>query len=258
MPEKSLLLKYNNFVNLNLNEIEKKLIQIFFDIFPDLEDEQDRLYDKIKNKDNHTKNGLISVMYRMQNILDFIICISSHVIQNFDYDDEENDIDLGKYCPFSKEQIKQNLDYTDMSIFGQETDYVTEQGLFENSSSPFNNHFRLVILTILNKYYNSFINNHIIDIELLSLSIENINVEQFNRIVNICDREHSKINIKNYYVISNIIADIINKKIDLDLSISEEDRILLKSALIIIPNTNIDENEIYDTSLSNWSVKCDV
>jgi hypothetical protein len=132
-------------------------------------------------------------MYRMQNILDFIICISSHVIQNFNYDDEDNDIDLGKYCPFSKEQIKQNLDYTDMSIFGQETDYVTEQCLFENSSSPFNNHFRSVILTILNKYYKSFINNHIIDIELLSLSIENINVEQFNRIVNICDREHAKI-----------------------------------------------------------------
>ena len=57
---------------------------------------------------------------------------------------------------------------------------------------------------------------------------------------------------------TNIIADIINKKIDLDLSISEEDRILLKSVLIIIPNTNIDEDEIYDNSLSNWSVKCDV
>ncbi len=51
---------------------------------------------------------------------------------------------------------------------------------------------------------------------------------------------------------------MINKKIDLDLSISDEDRILLKSALIIIPNINIDEDEIYDNSLLNWSVKCDV
>ena len=30
VPEKSLLLKYNNLKNLNLNELEKKLIQIFF------------------------------------------------------------------------------------------------------------------------------------------------------------------------------------------------------------------------------------
>ena len=91
-------------------------------------------------------------MYRIQNILDFIICISSHVIQNFNYNQDKNYIDLGKYRPFSQEQLTHNLDYTDMTIFGQEMVYVTEQGLFEDSSSPFNNHFRLVILTILHKY----------------------------------------------------------------------------------------------------------
>jgi hypothetical protein len=255
MPEKSLLLKYNNFVNLNLNELEQKLLHIFFEMFPDLEDEQKDLNTKIVNEENHSNNDLISVMYRIQNILDFIICISSHVIQNFNYNQDKNEIDLGKYRPFSQEQLTHNLDYTDMTIFGQETIYVAD-GVFEDSSSPFNNHFRSVILTILNKYYKSFINNHIIDIELLSLSKENINVNQFNRIVYICDKKHSKINIKNYYIISNFIVDIINKKIDLDLSISEDDRILLKSILIIIPNTNIDEDEIYDNSLSNWGVKC--
>ena len=90
-------------------------------------------------------------MRRITNLVDFIICITNDVIGNFDYKKEYHNIDNGKFRPLSIIQNETN-DYINMFVFGDEIDK-------DDPTGSFYNHFRLVILTILNKYYNLFINN---------------------------------------------------------------------------------------------------
>jgi hypothetical protein len=113
MPEKSLILKYKSFQNLDIDKLEENLLHTFFTIYPD---ESTTMREKISDKKNKGI-GLTSVLIRIINLVDFLVCITNNEISNFDYNQSKIEVDLGKYRPFSKEQIIQNLDYTDMSIF---------------------------------------------------------------------------------------------------------------------------------------------
>jgi len=248
-----LLLKYNTPGNINIAKLEEALLNTFLAIYPK---EIGAIQEKIRRK-SHQDNDLISVLERITNMIDFIICISNEVIANFDYSTEQEFIDRGKYRPFSMEQKKMKIDYTDLSIFGQETFYGRIQSDEYNSSSPFNNHFRLVILTILNQYYKLFSENHIIHIEQRALEPQRITVEAFNRIVNICDKETAKINMKNYKIISNAISDILSEKIE-KTALPAENKVQLQSIMkhITPPSTHVSDDEMYNQLLTNWNATC--
>ena len=238
MPEKSLILKYKSFQNLDINKLEENLLHTFFTIYPT---ESTTMREKISDKKNKGI-GLTSVLVRITNLVDFLVCITNNVISNFDYKQSKIDVDLGKYRPFSQEQIKQGLDYTDMSIFGKEP------------CSPFSNHFRLVILTILNRYYKLFIN--IISIKTINLDLQKITVEMLNIITDICDKEDKKTNMNNYKMISNKMVSIVNQKIDIVDNISIEDKSNLKSIIILSTETHVNDYEIYNSQLNKWNVNC--
>ncbi len=255
-PYTSVLLKYNSPGNINIDKLEEDLLHTFLGIYTDLEEEQSNMSSKIRNK-YQQGNDLISVLQRITNLLDFIICIINDVIRDFNYSSQQTqiDIDNGKYRPLSRDQ-KDIHDYTDLSIFGQERIYYINRDHTDDSSSSFNNHFRLVILTILNKYYKLFVDDNIINIEPIVLQHEIITVEKFNRIVNICDKETSKLNMKNYKMISNKIIDVITEKIDTLQTISEQSKMILRSIIIQTIKTQVSDDEMYDELLKTWNTYC--
>jgi len=244
----SILLKYAIDNNINIDKLEEDLLHTFLSIYPDLHDEGRTLQTKIKNKADKNVN-LISVLPRITNLVDFIICITNDVIQNFDYTSQQTqtDIDNGKYAPLS-DALKTTHEYIDLSIFTQEP--------IHNTISSFNNHFRLVILTILNKYYKLFVDNHLCNIEPIHLESETITYSMFNSIVNICQKETAKFNMKHYKMISNILNNIIIQKIDISHTISEQDKTILKSIIIYTATTPVNEDEIYSKSLKKWNSQC--
>ena len=248
------LIKYSINSNINIDQLEQDLLNAFLGIYPHLDDENSRLKARISEKTNR-RVDLISVLERITNLVDFLICIIHEVICDFDYTSQQTDIDNGKYRPLSASQIVRAVDYTDMSVFGEETTYINPS-MMDDSSSPFNNHFRLVILTILNRYYKLFVDNNIIDIETIILEPEIITVEMFNIIANICDKETAKLNMNNYKMISNEIIDIINEKIDITHTISEKDRLILKSIIIQTEKTQVFGDEIYNKLLAKWNLNC--
>ena len=252
----SLLLKYNMINNINIDKLEEDLLNTFLGIYHNLPNEIDYLKHKISNKRSQG-NDLISVMQRITNLLDFIICVTNDVIRNFNYVSEQTDIDNGKYRPFSKEQ-KTIHDYTDLSIYGQETQYYSPNEYQDgDSSSPFNNHFRIVILTILNKYYKLFVDNNLINIETIILHPEIITIRMFNRIVNICQKDTAKLNMNNYKLISNYVIDILAEKIDRTPTIPEQHRLIIQSIILhTVKKTQVNDDELYNKLLLDWEGIC--
>jgi hypothetical protein len=254
-PYIGVLIKYNINTNINIEKLEQELLNTFLDIYPTFDIESSKLRAKIDNI-YERRFELISVLGRLQNFCDFIICIINNVIGDFDYALEQTDIDNGKYRPLSLDQRSMSVDYADMSIFGEETSYRISQYNADDSSSSFNNHFRLVILTILNRYYKLFVDNNIIDIDKITLVPETITVSKFNTIVNICNRESSKSNISNYKFISNKIIDIVSEKLDISDSITEKKKTILKSLLIQTTKAQVNNDKIYNKLLQKWNVQC--
>lgn len=254
-PYTGVLLKYNIDTNINIDKLEEELLNTFLGIYPDLDIESSKLRAKIDNV-YERRYELISVLARLQNFVDFIICIINDVIGDFDYTMQQANIDNGKYRPLSFGQRTLSLDYADMSIFGEETSYRITQFNADDSSSSFNNHFRLVILTILNRYYKLFVDNNIIDIDRITLVPETITVSIFNTIVSICNKEIAKVRMNNYKIISNKTIDIISEKIDISDSITEKNKTILKSIIIHTTKTQVSPNELYNIFLKKWNVQC--
>jgi hypothetical protein len=249
-----LLLKYSVFSIINIDKIEEDLLKTFLGIYPDIPDENSLLRRKIFDKMSRG-NDLISVLERITNLLDFIICITNDVISNFNYVTESINITNGKYRPFSKEQTSIH-DYTDLSIYGQETTYRINSFEYDNSSSSFNNHFRLVILTILNKYYKLFVDNNILNIETITLQPELITITMFNIIANICNKELVQANIINYKSVSKKLINIITENIDTIPTILEQDRLLLRSIILQTEKKQVNDDKLYNKLVDGWKAVC--
>lgn len=244
---RGILLKYNTFENINLEKLEEGLLSTFLGIYPELIEEE--LYLRRKLARHGGDHGLISILKRITNLVDFIICITSNEIRKFDYKTEQPNIDNGKYRPLSEIQ-NESVDYIDMSILGKNINADDPTGSFDN-------HFRLVILTILNRYYKLFVDNHILDIEMVAFEEpEIITVEMFNTMINICNKEASKHNMKKYAIVSNQLSDLIFHKIDIMHSIPEEDKQSLKSIISKTSQIQTDEDVIYNNLLEGWRVGC--
>jgi hypothetical protein len=249
-----LLLKYSLFSIINIDKLEEDLLNTFFRIYPDIPEEDTLLRRKIFDKMNRG-NDLISVLERITNLLDFIICITNDVISNFNYVTESVDINNGKYRPLSEEQ-KSIHDYIDLSVYGRETTYRVNSFEFDDSSSSFNNHFRLVILTILNKYYKLFLDNNIINTETIELQHETISINRFNIIANICNKELAQANIINYKSVSKQLINIIRENIDKSPTISEQDSLLLRSIILQTEKKQVNDDKLYNKLVDGWKAVC--
>ena len=230
-----ILLKYHIGNNIDIDALETELLSRLVDL-PDESERDITRHDwierNVSNSKSNNPSGITSHLSRIDNLIDFIIFIMSETIINFNYVNENEDIlKHGKYTPLSK-NYRETIDiknYIDMSILAH----------FEIEPS-FIRQYRLVLLTILNKYSRLIIDNSLINLEFIQLSSESINEEKFNNIINYCDINKTRINTTNYMIISNKIINLINNKID-ETKMNEIDKQNIKS---IIKNKKIEKFRI--------------
>lgn len=250
------LLKYNISDNLNIDALESELFATFSTLFPELPLEIAALAEKIRiplNK-NYRGHDLISVLQRITNLADFLVCISTDSIRHFNVDTERQAIENGKYCPFSPVQTDGGSDYTNLSIFGKQGVYMTKTARpsVDNASSPFNKHFRTSILATLNKWYQLFVHNGIMTVIPSEFAPQRITVADFNEIANVCNKPVTKINLKNYKIISNAITEVVT-----DFDLGEPTHSQLESMLVRTARTEeINEDELYKQVLKRESAVC--
>lgn len=250
------LLKYNILDNLNIDALESELFATFSTLFPDLPLEIAALGEKIRIPLNKNDRGhdLISVLQRITNLADFLVCISSDSIRHFNAGTERQAIENGKYCPLSPVQTDDGSDYTNLSIFGKQGLYMTKTATgLDNASSPFNKHFRMSILATLNKLYRLFFHNGIMTVIPSEFVPQRITVTDFNEIANVCNKPSAKINLKNYKIISNAITEVVT-----DFDLGEPTRSQLESILVrtAITEEEINEDELYKQVLKRESAVC--
>ena len=245
------LLKYSLLQNVNNETLELELIKYFFDRQYSGTDLFDKSIFRVRSN-----RDLNSVLPRLANLLDFTICIINDIFINFNYIEEDQYINQGKYSPFNKEQLEMKLDYTDMAIFGLGSEFC------KKDDSNFNNNFRSVLLTIFHNYCNLFITTNVIQINKISLQPNFINTDNFNIIAQVCNKEYASNNIFNYIQISNEFKKIFLNKIDF-LEIDVEQKDMFKSIILIIDLSDLLSSSIpltperaYLKFRSKFGVRC--
>ena len=205
-PFSSVLIKYNVVESIDINVVERKLLENFKSLARDPGFEAsfvDQLTRIIERQSD--RNDLVSVLKRLTNLVDFIICISCDSVQKFKpTQDEITAVKNGKYCSL----LRTNLtDYTDLSIPGDEETYVVsrETGDTDNTLSRFNAYFRVAIMTTLNAYYQLFVGEGglvVTDVRAPALPPNEVTVTELNTVLNVCNKEITQHNMEYYKRIS--------------------------------------------------------
>jgi len=239
-----ILLKYSIGNNIDIDYLESELINFFLQISPE-KNSVEKMTGVLSAFKKSFPNGLTSIISRVRNLIDFIVCIISETIIHFNFTDEQHDILYnGKYEPLSEDDAI-HFDYMDMSVLGEFC-----------AISDFRRKFRLVILQILNEYCMLILNNELVRIEPIQLIMNNIDIAHFNNIVNICDTEKTKVNVKNYIIVSNSIIDLFIHKIEVSPTMTLLNK--NKMNLAIRKLEKINENEIImcNQLFKNWKANC--
>jgi hypothetical protein len=254
-----ILLKYSIIANIDIDALERKLFAIFLRTFSSEHEEIEKLRIKLivpSNKDLRG-NDLISVLQRITNLIDFLICISCDSVRKFTVD-ERQAIEDGKYCPLSKGQMDAGIDYADLSIPGEQGDYAYKNErditVNDNARSPFNAHFRLAILATLHTYYQLFVDSGIVQMTQIEFIPEPKTVAEFNKIAGVCNKRVAQTNIKNYKIIS-VKAGVMTAA----TTASHESMSSLHSLLKITSLTSdeeINEDALYNGILNSQSSSC--
>jgi cell fate (sporulation/competence/biofilm development) regulator YlbF (YheA/YmcA/DUF963 family) len=252
----NILLKYSIIANIDIDALERRLFAIFREHFQSNPEEVEKLRIKLtvpRNKDLRG-NDLISVLQRITNLIDFLICISCDSVREFTVD-ERQEIEHGKYCPLSQVQMETGINYADLSIPGEQGKYMYKNDrnivVTDDARSPFNAHFRLAILATLHSYYQSFVDSGIVQMTQTEFTPEPRTVAEFNKIAGACNKRVAQTNIKNYKIIS-VKAGVMTAA----TTASQESMSLLHSVLKITSFTSdeeINEDALYNSILNSQS-----
>jgi hypothetical protein len=240
-PESKILIKYSFFKNINTTILELELIKYFLE----------RGYPRV-NIIHDESSDLSSVLSRLGNLLDFTICIMNDIIINFNCVHEDEFINQGKYSPFNNEQVKMNLDYTDMTIYGLGSEIFKKK---TKDSYDFDNNFRSVLLTVFHLYSNLFISSNVIQLNTISLQENFINIDSFNIIANVCNKEYASNNMFNYIEISTQFKKIFLNRINfLEIDIEQKDK--LKAIIDLSEQQPFTPETAYRKFRTNFNVSC--
>jgi hypothetical protein len=250
----NILLKYSIIANINIDALESTLYAIFQNHFNPEETEQLRIKLTVPSNKDLRGNDLISVLQRITNLIDFLICISCDSVRKFTVD-ERQDIEHGKYCPLSQDQMETDINYADLSIPGEQGQYRYKNcrnlPVTDDARSQFNAHFRLAILATLHSYYQSFVDNGIVQMTQTEFTPEPRTVAEFNKLAGACNKRVAQTNIKNYKIIS-VKAGVMTAA----TTASQGSMSLLHSVLKITSFTSdeeINEDALYNSILNSQS-----
>ena len=241
-PESKILIKYIFLKNVNPETLQLELIKYFLERgYPEINIIADEMAD------------LSSVLPRLRNLLDFTICIMNDIIINFNYIQEDEFIKQGKYSPFDDEQVKLDLDYTDMTIYGLKSESLKKKN--KKNKYDFDNDFRSVLLTVFHLYSNMFISSDVIQLNTISLQKNFINIDSFNIIANVCNIEYASNNMFNYIEISNQFKKIFLNRITF-LEIDIEQKKKLKAIIDLSEQVPFTPETAYRKFRTNFNVEC--
>jgi hypothetical protein len=242
----TLLLKYTIGPNYSHTKLEHMIIEHF--ITKDgIEEENNRRkeYAQMETESQHFSIGLPSVMPRLSNFLDFILCILNENIIHFNpavdnircFRPLENPVDVEyfnmKKCKYLPEKLTPEDDY------------------------------RFVIITILSRFANLILKNHFLDnIVLVKLTAKPISKEDFNHYINACNEEYMIKNSISYANISLEFKIICQKKINdalsrtkhVDMTQEEMDMVSLSKSMLIFRIRN--PFFIYKDHLTTYKMDC--
>lgn len=220
------LVKYRIASNINSNImirwIEKRLVNIYgHEAVSELH---------MNSADNSI--GITSVLKRIENLLDYLICISSYEIYKF------NNRDIKCFRPVYDESKKYDISYCD-----------------NFDGFDINDEYRLCLMKLFNKHIMMLIDNSIIELTYIPVNFTSTTKQDFNnfKFANICeDYTDNIINVAAYAEISLKLHHMIIAKLHID---EKNDNIptiknILDNDTIYINNVN--KYNVLDENINVW------
>jgi hypothetical protein len=219
----ALLLKYTIGPNFNFTKLENQVIDNFIEKDGiESEDKRRKMYQVLETHSNSLSRGLPSVLPRLRNFMDFVLCILNENIIHF------NPAANNLKC-FRPLQDTDDKDYIDMKKCVGQPEILTVE-----------DDYRFVLFTILNRFANLIIDHHFIDeIQLVRLKATPISKEDFNIYAKACNKDYIIKNTTSYGVISQEFRNLFKNRIATvavhtkksDMTQEESDIIFLDSIL---------------------------
>jgi len=246
-----ILLKYQLYPNYKYIQLENLIVEDFITMKGlENEDKQRKIVSYLEKTSNDLSRGLTSVLPRLRNFLDFIMCIVNENIINFNKDT----MNIRCFRPLLDRNTPDYIDMTNCNITPEELNYEDD--------------YRYVLLTILCRYSNTILNYRVFDhIDHISMIAKPISVKDFNIYIGSCKKEFIIINSRGFGVISNYFRDIFISKLDTiiksidktqQLSIEELDIISIYNMLSTYakPFKPIDYYQTYNYHLALFQMDC--
>jgi hypothetical protein len=244
---RNFLLKYQFGPNYKYLLLEKQVIDSFIDMKgPENEDTQRKALSKLDRLSIDNSRDLPSVLPRLRNLSDLVMCIMNENIIHF----HEDKINIRCFRPMREEE---DPEYINMSKCNLDPERL-------NSHDD----YRFVLLTVLSRYANLIIKNNILEnIQSIPMIAKPITLDAFNIRVAACDRESIIINTTSYGIISTYFKDIFRSKLDrLSISIDRSNMTTEESDIInfvhMMPDyfKVIDSFEVYKDHLRQYKMDC--
>lgn len=265
-PFSPVLIKYNVVESININVVERKLLENFESLArdPDFEASFVGQLTNIINYQSY-RNDLVSVLKRLTNLVDFIICISCDSVQNFKpTPDEITAVKNGKYCSLLREN---RTDYTDLSIHGKGEPYLVsrETGDTDNTLSRFNAYFRVAIMTTLNSYYQLFVGaGGLVVKDVSPLPTNEVTVTELNTVLNVCNKgitqpsmvSYKRISIEMMKLFEGFGPGLIRSSVFVDETYEQMYDKLLSGYLCISPEFQIRTSDV--STLSEQEIRSEL
>jgi hypothetical protein len=242
----TLLLKYTIGPNYSHTRLENMIIEHFISKDGiDQEDNHRKEYAQMETESQHFSRGLPSVMPRLSNFLDFMLCIINENIIHF------NPAIDNIRC-FRPLENGDDLEYINMKKCKNLPDTLTPE-----------DDYRFVIITILCRFANLILKNQFLDnIVLVKLTAKPISKEDFNQYANACNEDYMTKNSTSYANISLEFKIICQKKIDyvaartkrVDMTQEEMDMVSLSQFMPIFRIKN--PFFIYKDHLTSYKMDC--
>jgi len=242
----SLLLKYQVGPNYAYSKLENIVIENFIGKDGLEQEDKRRLeYNQMEKASDKLSRGLPSVLPRLRNFLDFVMCIMNENIIHFN--PEVDDIRCFRPLVDRNDHFYVNM---------KKCEHLPETLTPEDD-------YRFVLISILSRYVNLILKNHFFDdIQLVKMTTTPISKEDFNLHVNKCDKDASIKNTTSYGIISSEFKNIFKTKIDRAVvhikrtNMSQEDTDMLFLASILPFQFKINPFFLYSDMLTHYKMDC--
>lgn len=247
----SLLLKYQLYPNYKYVLLEEQVLENFISM-KGIENKahQKKIILDLQKKSRDLSRGIMSVLPRLRNFLDFVLCIINENIINFGHDA----IDIRCFRPLVDKDTPEYINMGNCNMTPEELNYEDD--------------YRYVLLTLLSRYSNTILKYNIIDnIEHISMKARPITIKDFDIYVSACNKNSIIKNTSSFGIVSKYFKDVFMSKLGIiiksidkskELKIEESDILAIYNMLsgYANPFKPIDYYEVYNDHLRQYGMDC--